>query len=131
MILEYDREGKNMSVKHMQELPLEPIQAGEKTSKQVLISEKEGANFAMRRFVIEPGGFMPLHTNSVEHEQFCLGGAADVIIGDESMIVKKDDVVYIPANVPHSYRTISNEAFQFLCLIPNQEDIIRISDPDL
>ncbi len=117
-----------MSVKHLQDLPLEPISAGEKTSKQVLISHEEGPNFAMRRFVIEAGGFMPLHSNSVEHEQFCMGGEAEVVIGNETVIVKKNDVVFIPANVPHSYRTTSSEAFEFLCLIPNQEDIIDIKE---
>jgi quercetin dioxygenase-like cupin family protein len=117
-----------MSVKHMQDLPLEPISAGEKTSKQVLISHEEGPHFAMRRFVIEPGGFMPLHSNSVEHEQFCIGGEAEVVIGEETVRVKKNDVVFIPANVPHSYRTTSNEAFEFLCLIPNLEDIIEIKE---
>ncbi len=117
-----------MSVKHLQDLPLEPISAGEKTSKQVLISHEEGPNFAMRRFVIEPGGFMPLHSNSVEHEQFCIGGEAEVVIGEETVMVKKNDVVFIPANIPHSYRTTSAEDFEFLCLIPNQEDIIDIKE---
>ena len=115
-----------MSVKHLHDLPLEPISAGEKTSKQVLISHEEGPNFAMRRFVIEAGGFMPLHSNSVEHEQFCIGGEAEVVIGEDLVIVKKNDVVFIPANVPHSYRTLSPEAFEFLCLVPNQEDVIDI-----
>ena len=118
-----------MSVKHMHDLPLEPIQAGEKTSKQILISHQEGPNFAMRRFVIESGGYMPLHSNSVEHEQFCIGGKAEVIIGDEQHIVQKNDVVFIPADVPHSYRTLGEEAFEFLCLIPNQSDIISMHGP--
>lgn len=115
-----------MSVKHMHDLPLEPLAAGEKTSKQVLISSDEGPHFAMRRFVIEAGGHMPLHTNSVEHEQFCIGGEAEVVIGDETVIVKKNDAVFIPANIPHSYRTTSDEAFEFLCLVPNKEDIMEI-----
>lgn len=117
-----------MSVKHLHDLPLEPVAAGEKTSKQVLISNEEGPNFTMRRFVIEAGGFMPLHTNSVEHEQFCIGGEAEVVIGEELVTVRKNDVVFIPANVSHSYRTTSSEAFEFLCLVPNQEDVIDIKE---
>lgn len=115
-----------MSVKKMHMLPIEPLAAGEKTSKQVLISGEEAPNFAMRRFIIDAGGFMPLHSNSVEHEQFCLAGEAEVIIGDETFTVKKNDVVFIPAGIPHSYKTLSKEAFEFLCLVPNQEDIIEI-----
>ena len=117
-----------MSVKHMQDLPLELISAGEKTYKQILISDQEGPNFAMRRFVIEAGGFMPLHSNSVEHEQFCIAGEAEVIIGDKTLIVKKNEVVFIPANISHSYSTLSTEPFEFLCLIPNLEDIIEIKE---
>lgn len=115
-----------MSHKNIRTLPVEAISAGEKASKQVLISGKEGPNFAMRRFIIEADGFMPLHTNSVEHEQFCLAGKAEVVIGEETIIVKKDDVVFIPAGVPHSYKTLSEEAFEFLCMVPNQEDIIEL-----
>lgn len=114
--------------KNLRTPPIEAISAGKKTSKQVLISGEEGPNFAMRRFIIESGGFMPLHTNTVEHEQFCLSGEAEVVIGDKTIIVKKDDVVFIPAGVPHSYKTISEEAFEFLCLVPNEEDIIEIKE---
>ena len=115
-----------MSIKHMKDLPLEKLPVGEETYKQVLISETEGPHFAMRRFVIKAGGFMPLHSNSVEHEQFCIGGAAEVIIGDETLKVQKNDVVFIPANVPHSYRTVSDAPFEFLCMIPNKEDVITM-----
>ncbi len=115
-----------MSVKKMHKLPIELLAAGEKISKQVLISAEEAPNFAMRRFIIEAGGFMPLHSNSVEHEQFCLAGKAEVVIGDEIFTVKKDDVVFIPASIPHSYKTLSEEAFEFLCLVPNTDDIIEI-----
>lgn len=117
-----------MSVKHINELPLAPIDAGKGTSRQVLISSEEGPNFAMRRFVIESGGYMPRHSNSVEHEQFCIAGEADVIIGDELFRVQKNDVVFIPAGVPHSYKTVGDKAFEFLCLIPNQEDIIELAE---
>ena len=115
-----------MSKKQLSDLPIEPLSVGEGTSKQVLISAEEGPNFAMRRFIIEAGGFMPLHTNTVEHEQFCLAGQAEVVLGEETIIVSKNDVVFIPAGVPHSYKTLSNEAFEFLCLVPNQEDIIEV-----
>jgi quercetin dioxygenase-like cupin family protein len=55
-----------------------------------------------------------------------LNGKAEVIIGKERFIVKKEDAVFIPANVEHSYKTIGSEPFIFLCLIPNKEDKIEI-----
>ncbi len=115
-----------MSHKKLNQIPKEKISAGEGASKQVLIGSEEGPNFAMRKFTIEPGGFMPMHTNSVEHEQIVLNGRANVILGNESFEAAKDDVVYIPAGVPHSYKTIGNQPFEFLCVIPNKEDIMEI-----
>ncbi len=104
------------------------VNAGAKTEMQMLIGPQEAPHFAMRRFTIHPGGFMPLHTNTVEHEQLVLNGRAEVIIDGKTYIMKKDDVVFIPAGVPHSYRTIGNEPFVFLCLVPNQKDTITLID---
>ncbi len=112
--------------KQLSDVPAEEVKAGTKTTRQILISSSEAPNFAMRKFKIEPGGDMPMHTNTVEHEQIVLGGSAEVIIGGEKFIAKKDDVVFIPAGIPHCYKTIGNEPFEFLCVVPNKEDIIKI-----
>ena len=63
-----------MSCKNIQEIPAEPVSAGSGTIRQVLIGPDVGPNFSMRRFVMAPGGGMPNHTNTVEHEQYVLGG---------------------------------------------------------
>jgi len=115
-----------MYVKKFQDIPEEAVTAGEKTTRQVLIGPDEGPNFAMRRFVIQPGGNMPRHTNKVEHEQIVLNGRAQVGIGDQIYEVKKDDVVFIPAGIPHWYKTLGDTPFEFLCLIPNKPDKIEI-----
>ena len=115
-----------MFVKHSSSVEKEKVSAGKNTHKQVLISPDEGPNFAMRLFTIEPQGEMPLHKNSVEHEQYIVHGRAQIGIGDKTYTVETGDVVFIPANVPHWYRTIGEEAFQFLCMVPNKEDQITI-----
>ena len=84
------------SVRHADSLPAEEVKAGTGTTRQVLIGPDEGPNFAMRRFIMEPGGGMPMHTNTVEHEQYVLRGSAQVQIGDQVHHVKAGDVVYIP-----------------------------------
>ena len=119
-----------MSVKHAADLAAEEVATGEDTSRQVLISADEGPNFAMRRFRMEPGGGMPNHTNTVEHEQYVLAGRATIGIGNEVVEVQKDDVVYIPANVPHWYRAEGDEPFEFLCMVPNLPDETRLIDED-
>jgi uncharacterized RmlC-like cupin family protein len=69
---------------------------------------------------------MPLHTNRVEHEQYVLAGRARVVIGEETLEVKKDDVVFIPGGVPHSYEALGDRPFEFLCVVPNLPDETRI-----
>lgn len=115
-----------MFVRNLKDIAVEKIPAGTGVSRQVLIAPDEAPNFAMRRFIIEPGGSMPLHTNSVEHEQLVLGGRAEVSLDGKIFEVGKDDVVLIPAGVPHYYKTLGQEPFQFICLIPNREDIIDV-----
>ncbi len=115
-----------MSVKHANDIPAEAVSAGTGTTRQVLIGPDEGPNFAMRRFIMEPGGGMPKHTNSVEHEQYVLRGAATIGIGDKTIEVSEGDVVYIAAGTPHWYSAKEGEPFEFLCVVPNEEDKIEL-----
>ncbi len=114
-----------MGVRNVSEMELTPVAAGIDTEVQVLIGPDTGPNFALRRFVMQPGGGMPLHTNDVEHEQYVLRGRARVRIGDNTHRVKKGDVVFIPAGTPHSYEALGDEPFEFLCSVPNAPDTIR------
>ncbi len=104
------------------------VPAGTGTTFQVLIGPEEAPNFAMRRFTMEPGGGMPKHTNEVEHEQYVLRGGAKIGIGDETFEVKEGDVVFIPAGAPHWYEADAEKGFEFLCLVPNGPDEIRVLD---
>jgi quercetin dioxygenase-like cupin family protein len=117
------------SVRSAGDLPAEPVAAGKGTTRQVLIGPEEGPSFHMRRFIMAPGGGMPAHRNAVEHEQYVLRGRATIGIGDQVRQVSRDDVVYIPAGVPHWYRAEGDEPFEFLCVVPNRPDQIEILEP--
>lgn len=117
-----------MTVKHASDVEAKDVAAGKDTTIQVLISSKEGPNFALRKFSIQKGGGMPRHTNTVEHEQYVLRGQATITIGDETYHVKASDVVFIPEGAVHSYQNTGEEPFEFLCVIPNKEDKITIVD---
>ena len=118
----------NAFVKKSDLIDRETVSAGSGTSRQVLISSEEAPHFALRRFIMEPGGGMPKHTNTVEHEQYVLQGAARIGIGEEIFTVEAGDVVYIPGGVPHWYEATSDVPFEFLCMVPNLPDEIRIAD---
>ena len=117
-----------MSVKHSTDVEAKDVAAGKDTTIQVLISSKEGPNFALRKFSMQKGGGMPRHTNTVEHEQYVLRGEASITIGDETHHVKTGDVVFIPEGAIHSYQNSGEEPFEFLCIIPNKEDKIVVVD---
>lgn len=115
-----------MTVKHADAVPREQVGAGKGTTRQVLIGPEEGPNFAMRRFIMEPGGGMPAHTNAVEHEQYVIRGRARIGIGSDVIEVSRDDVVFIPAGTPHWYEALGDEPFEFLCVVPNAPDRIEV-----
>jgi quercetin dioxygenase-like cupin family protein len=116
-----------MTVKHADDVQAQDVAAGKDTTIQVLISSKEGPNFALRRFTMQKGGGMPRHTNTVEHEQYVLAGQATITIGDQTHDVKQGDVVFIPEGVIHSYQNTGEEPFEFLCIIPNKQDVITLA----
>lgn len=117
---------KSGVVKRAEAVASREVTAGTATRTQVLLGPEDGApHFAMRRFSMGAGGGMPRHTNTVEHEQYVLRGRARVTIGDEAHEVGPDDVLYIPAGVPHDYQVVE-APFEFLCMVPNSPDRIEI-----
>ena len=116
----------NARVRHIKAIPVEAVTGGTSTVRQVLTGPGGGSGFHMRRFVMEPGGGMPRHQNVVEHQQFVLRGAATVGIGEEVYHVHAGDVVHIPGGTPHWYRAEGGVPFEFLCVVPDDDDRIQI-----
>ena len=117
-----------MAVKHAEDIEKKNVAAGKDTTIQILISSQEGPNFALRKFSMKPGGGMPRHTNTVEHEQYVLRGHARIGIGEETHEVNAGDVVFIPEGAIHFYENIGDEPFEFLCIVPNKKDEIKIME---
>jgi quercetin dioxygenase-like cupin family protein len=120
------RKERGMTVRHADDVEAQDVAAGKDTTIQVLISSREGPNFALRRFRMQKGGGMPRHTNTVEHEQYGLGGPARVGIDGETHEVRAGDVLFIPEGAVHYYQNLGDEPFEFLCIVPNREDKITI-----
>ena len=117
--------GRRPAVKLVESADRQPVAAGSRTEMQVLLGPADGApNFSLRRFIMGEGGGMPLHKNRVEHEQYVLRGRARVGIGDEVHEVAADQVLYIPAGVPHYYEVLE-APFEFLCIVPQAVDRIE------
>lgn len=84
-----------------------------------IIDEKHGAeNYALRVIEVEPGGHTPHHTHWFEHENFVIEGEGEVTIGDEVHHISTGDVIFVPGDVKHQYRSTSDTPLKFICGIP-------------
>ena len=87
---------------------------------QWLIDESRGApNFAMRRFIIEPGGQTPFHTHDWEHEVWVLRGRGLLVTDEGEREIGPDVAIFIEAGERHQFCALPEGSLDFLCLVPN------------
>jgi quercetin dioxygenase-like cupin family protein len=117
------------TVRSAESVPFTSIAAGQGTALQVLVGPALGdTSFVLRRFRMDAGGGMPLHTNLVEHQQYVLRGRARLRIADTWHEVGVDDTTFIPAGVPHAYEVLEGP-FEFLCVVPDRPDAVTLVEP--
>lgn len=86
---------------------------------QWLLDSRCGAeNFAMRRFVIEPGGFTPLHAHPWEHEVYVIRGVGEVTCGGQVSCFAPDTALLIDPDEEHQFRNTGVEPLEFICMVP-------------
>lgn len=86
----------------------------------IMVGRGDGApNFAIRQFVVEPGGHTPQHSHDYEHEVFVVSGAGDILLEGERHPIRGGDVIYVPAEEEHQFRAdAGGEGLRFLCAVP-------------
>ncbi len=90
---------------------------------EVLVGREAAApNFAMRHFVVEPGGHTFHHKHNYEHEVLLPEGEAEVVFEDTVHRAKAGDALYIDANKIHQFRNAGSGDLRFICLVPMQFD---------
>ena len=88
-------------------------------TKQVLIGKDDGAaNFAMRRFVIDPGAQTPYHKHDWEHEVFVVEGKGVLVCAEGEKRLERGNVVFVPGGEMHRFRNAGTEIFSMLCMVP-------------
>jgi quercetin dioxygenase-like cupin family protein len=89
------------------------------TQIQWLFGKDDGApGFFLRRFVMAPGGTIPLHGHAWEHEIYVLKGHAEVFTDTETSSIAAGDALFIAPDEPHGYRNTGVEDLEFLCVVP-------------
>lgn len=91
-----------------------------KTTIRWLITKEDGsARYTTRRFEIQPGGQIGVHSHPEEHHIYILEGECLLVNENADQIkASKGEVIYIPPNEPHGYKNESSEKVAFLCIIP-------------
>lgn len=91
----------------------------EKVQMQLLCGPDDGApTFAMRKFIVAPGGCTPKHQHDYEHEVLVLSGEGVVFGNNKEQPIKPGDVLFVPANELHQFRNTGGIPLQFICLVP-------------
>lgn len=84
-----------------------------------LINKDNGARtFAMRRFIIQPGGEIPLHGHEADHEIYILSGEGLAFTHEQEIHIQADMFLYVPPNEEHGYRNTGESPLEFICVIP-------------
>ena len=55
---------------------------------------------------IEPGNYLPTHTDSPEEVLYIVAGVGEAHVGDERAIVAAGDLAVVPSMVPHGLRNV-------------------------
>ena len=93
------------------------------TRMEILVGRQHGApNFAMRHYVVAPGGHTPHHAHNYEHEVIIIDGEADVTYGTATHRIRSGDVLFIAPNQMHQFRNVGAVPLRFLCMVPTSFD---------
>ncbi|MGN9786805.1 cupin domain-containing protein [Nonomuraea sp. ZG12] len=92
-----------------------------------------GGQLTVGRFASPKGAAAPFHMHTKEDEIFLLlNGTALVWVGDQEMELSENGIVYLPRNIPHSYRITSGRADLLMIATPaGIEDMFRQASHDL
>ncbi len=90
---------------------------------QMMVGREDAApNFAMRHFVVSPGGHTPLHQHPWEHEVYMVEGCLRAECDGQRQTVSAGDVLLVPADRLHQFVNESQTDARFLCLVPLESE---------
>jgi quercetin dioxygenase-like cupin family protein len=99
----------------------------------LLDAEKTGGQLTLMRTALTRGDGAPLHVHSVEDEiMLMLEGFGTFWVGDERHVVGEGGLVWLPRNLPHTYRIDSDKAEMLtICTPGGLEGFFRTAGRDL
>ena len=87
----------------------------------LLAGQAQGVAVSSSLAVLEQGAGAPLHFHEeVDEVIVVIEGTLDVRIGDERVLVGKDQTISVPARTPHAFTVVSPEGARFIAFLPRQ-----------
>ena len=80
-------------------------------------------------FKIEPGHYLPTHTDSAEEILYIVTGTARAQVGDEEGIVRAGDLAVIPALVPHGLANIGEDTVEVVGFFSDSHIVSEFEAP--
>jgi len=115
-------------VGNINKVPMEDVSKLLKGTKnfyiQWLITKEHGSTkYAVRRFIVKPGGVMPLHNHKYTEAVIILKGRLKVRTNREAYELGPGDFFFTAAFEPHALENIGNDDAEFICVISYEDDM--------
>jgi quercetin dioxygenase-like cupin family protein len=86
------------------------------------VGEELPAEFELRYFEFEPGGYSSLEKHRHAHFVIALRGSGSALVGDQVIELQPFDAVYVAPETPHRWIASGDESFGFLCPVDSSRD---------
>ena len=80
-------------------------------------------------FEVEPGEYLPTHTDSAEEILYIVAGEGEAQVGDERGVVRAGDLAVVPAMVPHGIANIGKETLKVVGFFCDSHIVSTFAEP--
>ena len=80
-------------------------------------------------FEVQPGDYLPTHTDSAEEVLYIVAGEGEAHVGDERSRVRAGDLAVIPAMVPHGVANTGAEPLKVVGFFCESEIVSTFMEP--
>jgi quercetin dioxygenase-like cupin family protein len=80
------------------------------------------AEFELRYFELDPGGYSSLEKHSHAHFVIALRGSGRALIGEQVIELEPLDAAYVAPRIPHRWMNRGDQPFGFLCPVDASRD---------
>jgi quercetin dioxygenase-like cupin family protein len=80
-------------------------------------------------FQVEPGDYLPTHTDSAEEVLYIVAGEGEAHVGDERGRVRAGDLAVIPSMVPHGIANTGDETLKVVGFFCDSHIVSTFEEP--